>query len=240
MRLVFLCTPDDQIGRDWANWSTPDLDERLTCTARHLEHARVVKCGDNLNSFIFAENKNYPVSLPGNSGEYLLIHAIHTGALAANMHFHGTKPSEGLARPRLIRVTPCRHPQEDWLAAKPCRLEAGARYCYAIPVIAICRAAVTRLEIYKPLPYRAPEIIEAARQAARASLCVLLPAGGYAAAATPEIPETEYPGAVHPSAGQRVVDGRGIPDAPALWSGVRRTGHGPPGARRRIGFTQIR
>lgn len=199
------------------HWRAPDL-------------TRVVKRGDNLNSFIFTENKNCPVSLPGNSGEYLLTHAIHTGALAANMHFHVTKPSEGLARPRLIWVTPCRYPQEDWLAVRPCRLEAGARYCYAIPVIAICRAAVTRLEIYNPLPYRSPEIIEVARQAGRASLCVLLPAGGYAAAAAPEISETEYPGAVHPSAGQRVVDGRGIPDGPALRSGARRAGHGPPGA----------
>ena len=109
------------------------------------EPARVFKHGDNLISFIFNENKNCPVSLPGNSGEYLLTHAIHTGALAANMHVHVTKPSEGLARPRWIRVTPCRHPQEDWLALRPSRLEAGARYGYAIPAIAICRAAVTRL-----------------------------------------------------------------------------------------------
>ncbi|QOT81061.1 hypothetical protein [Cupriavidus basilensis] len=35
----------------------------------------------------FAENKNYPVSLKGNSGEYLLTHTRHTGVLAANMTF---------------------------------------------------------------------------------------------------------------------------------------------------------
>lgn len=150
------------------------------------EPARVFKHGDNLISFIFNENKNCPVSLPGNSGEYLLTHAIHTRALAANMHVHVTKPSEGLARPRWIRVTPCRHPQEDWLALRPSRLEAGARYGYAIPAIAICRAAVTRLEIDKPLPYRASET---PKRPAR-----------------PEISETEYPGAVHPGTVRRAPD----------------------------------
>lgn len=71
------------------------------------------------------------------------MHASHTGALAAAMHFHGTKPSEALSRSRLIWAISCRHPQEDRLAARPSRLEARAKYGNTILVIANRRAAIT-------------------------------------------------------------------------------------------------
>ena len=76
-----------KLGRGWADWSTPDFDEKLTCTAGHPEHASVVKRGDNLNSVLFTENKNYPVSRPGDSGEYLLVHASHTGLWSPLFNF---------------------------------------------------------------------------------------------------------------------------------------------------------